>query len=712
MFSNDIKILFKQYLPVMILIFVAFFSVSLLYYASNTVFFLFIPIPDNIHRIIKSIDSNHLYWIGSSILLIASIIYLIITIKIQPLRNKSILEHNPNKKALKFKYKKISIGILISIFTSGTIYLFYALSIQKSFTNLNIIIWIISLIAILACLYFIENKQLALSKPLINSKELFFLCSALFLFAVLSLLHLSIIPSHYSGDELLITDMARAISKGVYLNIFEPSKFCSIPVPGFFLKVISIQWLGFNLFSSRLPSAILSLVLLIPFYFMLRYMFNFYIAMFSIMILATSPYFILYSRLALFPIQVLFFFIVSLFFVVLSLKEDNNIYLILAGISSGLAAYSWGASLVILVSISFYLFYLFLYFKNKRLKLFLCGLVIVFSFVMTICPLYFSKFEKHPNKIAFDSAVYARTILNKNTIAMYKKKYKTDSYFMIALGQAFTAFKTFSCRNAENGLPHATLVNFVLLLFALVSFPFLHKKNPYLALIVICFLCVVIFGGFLSDNFSRKRMLLTAPFIAILSSISIYQIILLIRTFKLSKKAKQALTGLTGFLLIGCIITMNLYSFFKVLSPNINQRHYFILANGIKHFKEKCNIYIVNIKDDNYYLKLPYKTTDRDLHLKTSINKFFFDNKLDFQTIELEPGKLPITKEINKHALFIFNKDNDYYKLNLLNQLYDGNFYLVYKHYRASTLVYGFFLVKKAEINKKIATQNLRPAED
>lgn len=163
-------------------------------------------------------------------------------------------------------------------------------------------------------------------------------------------------------------------------------------LPAYVYSLIpSIKMLGLNNFAVRLPSAIAgTLITLVIFFLLLEFGFTKELSLVGVLIAATSQWSLILSRFAFESNLGLLFFILGILFSFISNRKNKLSSTILAGLFFGLTWYSYTAYRFItpLILLSFLIIY-------KRNKKFInrYGIMLFFSFIITISPLIMSTFS-------------------------------------------------------------------------------------------------------------------------------------------------------------------------------------------------------------------------------------------------------------------------------------------------------------------------------
>jgi len=201
------------------------------------------------------------------------------------------------------------------------------------------------------------------------------------------------LPDTVLGDEADNVQYAARILYG----IAPPGGFFGVdwtPQPAFsvYKQALFIALFGFNVAAMRLPSALISALALIPFYFLLRRHLSFLAAFLATTLLATNVWYLNFSRSGWNNIDVCFYMLIAMLFLMLaldSLKLPEQewrrtwIYFGAAGFSCALGLYAYPAGRAIPLAVAAFLpVALLLYAKHRRLLL--RGYIVLIAVMMLV----------------------------------------------------------------------------------------------------------------------------------------------------------------------------------------------------------------------------------------------------------------------------------------------------------------------------------------
>ncbi len=311
-----------------------------------------------------------------------------------------------------------------------------------------------------------------------NNKYLFFEIVAVFLLVIISLcLRLYNLENFFPGiwyDEA--QNGAETLRLMELKNIeFFITRYTYMPSMFFYVSSVFIKLFGYNIISLRSVSAVMGTLSIFAFYFLLKQIFkDWKVALFGAFIISFSRWHLNFSRIAFLGMQTVLLLTIFLYFYLKTLSVKNTSYSIFAGITLGLAHYTYGVAYFIHLLILIHFIYLFYrdykLFLKEQIKVFLKIYTIVF--LITIPLINFSLknpglFFQRANDISFFAEIKDNksiTPLIKNIYAyllsfnfegdyngrhnLYKKPlfdYLTGIFFVIGVVSSFltTGFRFF-----------------------------------------------------------------------------------------------------------------------------------------------------------------------------------------------------------------------------------------------------------------------------
>lgn len=260
------------------------------------------------------------------------------------------------------------------------------------------------------------------------------------------------LPMGLHGDEAEPGLEAQKIIRGDYKSIIGVGWY-SIPLVNFLLPAVSIKIFGQTVFALRIVSAFCGALTLIPFYFLAKVIFqNSPFSLISTLLLATSHYYIAFSRLGLVNIQVVFWEVSSFLFILKALLEDNKVFYILAGLFVGLGLYSYLNFRVVPIII-FFIFLHQIIVSTNRLNLGIKALYFIISGLIIFSPMLFY-YHKHPGAFLTQTRTMATYIFSDEESVQnhIKNFYPNKSKPEIIFAQAQKLFNLSSNSGDTSGM--------------------------------------------------------------------------------------------------------------------------------------------------------------------------------------------------------------------------------------------------------------------
>lgn len=162
------------------------------------------------------------------------------------------------------------------------------------------------------------------------------------------------LPDQLMGDEGNFWTIARDIAQGNFKPSIFASGVYSFPVFSSILQSWFMRLFGIDLWGWRFSSVIMGIAALPPLYLLAREGYGRKVAVVSAIALASSPYFIDFSRLGYNNIQAVFFMTLTLYWLYIGIHRKSSFYLFLAGAAAGLGFYTYfAARFSIVISLAF-----------------------------------------------------------------------------------------------------------------------------------------------------------------------------------------------------------------------------------------------------------------------------------------------------------------------------------------------------------------------
>ena len=223
---------------------------------------------------------------------------------------------------------------------------------------------------------------------LLARPDLLLLAAIVFFALAIRLFNLGSFPDTFSADESDNTEDALRIihgmppQNGFFGFDWKPQPAFSVYLLSFFLRL-----LGPSMFAARLPSALISVAALIPFYFLLRRQFSLVAALLGTFLLATNLWYLNFSRSAWENVHIAFYMLMTMLFLLFALdglrkKSTARWWVWLCFIATGffcaLGLYGYFGGRAIILAVVAY-FPVALWFYRRRWGWLLAGYLLVGS---------------------------------------------------------------------------------------------------------------------------------------------------------------------------------------------------------------------------------------------------------------------------------------------------------------------------------------------
>ncbi|HEX8229163.1 MAG TPA: glycosyltransferase family 39 protein [Chloroflexia bacterium] len=224
-------------------------------------------------------------------------------------------------------------------------------------------------------------------RNLTSRRELFFLAAMVFGALALRLFNLGNFPDNFNPDEADNFQDAMQI-------LYGPPKvngffgFDWKPQPAFSVYMMSgfVSVFGATVTAMRLPSALLSCLALVPFFLLLRRQFSLVATSLATVLLATSLWYLNFSRSAWENVHVAFYMLAAMFFLALAMDRVKDgarqwrgwLYFAASGLFCALGLYGYFAGRAILLAVAVY-FPVAAWFYRKQWKVILAGFLLLGS---------------------------------------------------------------------------------------------------------------------------------------------------------------------------------------------------------------------------------------------------------------------------------------------------------------------------------------------
>ncbi len=328
------------------------------------------------------------------------------------------------------------------------------------------------------------------------------------------------IPSGFHGDEAELSLFSQHYLDSGLKAIVGVGQH-NHPLISFIPQMISFKIFGPSMWSARLSSAIFSTLSVPLFFILVSYLFKAKVAFFSSLLFMTSHIWIAMSRLAINNSQVVFFELLTFYFLFLALRTKKLVFFIALGLGCAMMFYLYAGFRVVPIIVFIILIKELFRYKLLLLK----GIVIVFiafSFFSFPQLIFFIK-----NDTAFTAREDSIFIFSNSAEATEWRNanYKGLNNFEIVLEQTK---KTFMLSNPKDtggqyGYPFNILdpVTSILVILGIFISLFLFYKSEYL-LTIISFLATMVTGNILAiDPFFLPRATGAIPFVYIFAGLSL-----------------------------------------------------------------------------------------------------------------------------------------------------------------------------------------------
>src|SRR3989344_1929990 len=313
------------------------------------------------------------------------------------------------------------------------------------------------------------------------------------LIAFFLLYKLEFIPAGFFCDEALIAIRTKELLSFDFKGFYDPFTYEHFGYVVGTLPIISllpiIFFLGMSELSVRLGVMIFAFAALVVLYFILKKLKD-PLPIASVIIFATTPVFLHFSRLNFGQTQSLFFILLGYYFF-LKIEENKTVkYSVLAAVAFGISGYGLGANVIstpLFVALLF--FYHFFFIKNICRRQFIIFLLVFILMYLQ----FFHSFTTNPNFLnrirAKDKLTNTRTLQSRivDVITNYPKYYSYDYLFLKGENNVPGAFIKRLSINDVGILSKSSLPLLVLSIFFFLFFPLATKKEylPFFSLFLL-----------------------------------------------------------------------------------------------------------------------------------------------------------------------------------------------------------------------------------
>lgn len=398
--------------------------------------------------------------------------------------------------------------------------------------------------------------------------KIFFLLAILVTASFIYFYKLENYPPSVHCDEIYMADFGDKIIHGGLKNLIGVS-WWDVPNMAFLPHGLSTLIVGKRILTPRLPAPVFSILSLIAFFFLVRYLFNTRTAFISVILLSTSHWWISISRAGYFNSSTTLLQIIAYYFIFLSFDKNkkNFIFSILAGIFLGLGNYIYINYRIVFFIISAIFFHKFIFkSEDARSKLFYFKNLILIFFVATLVfsPMLFFYF-KNPQTLS--SRTKTSFIFSESIKEHMKSVYGTYNKKVWLINNIKKAFDI-SDKNLDSGLQYGyrgrlldltTLVFFILgQVIALINI----KKSKYFFILSWFWLSYIALAILTEGVIRNYRLTTVYPAIFLFAGLAMDQSL---RFFEVKLKINNFLKNLIYiifFILILVVVFLNLKIYF------------------------------------------------------------------------------------------------------------------------------------------------------
>lgn len=394
------------------------------------------------------------------------------------------------------------------------------------------------------------------------------------------------VPPSLSHDEVAIGYNAYSILKtgkdeyGTSWPLLFRS-FDDYKLPGMiYLTVPSIAIFGLNEFGVRLPSALLAVLTILVFYFLVKEVFSTYrLSLIASLLLAISPWHINFSRQSFESNGALSFLVIGVFFLVRSLKNPKSI--IVSAFFLALSAYFYYSVRLVIPFILFVFLLAQWRFVKRNFTTAITALIFGIFLISPVIPLFLSQgglARVSMVSVANDTSYRLRKdnyndILAKSGNSLMRFIYNPTTALIVTAGENYwkniTPQHIFESGTGSRGLIYKWEIPFFL--FGIVVL--LTLKNPLRWIFVAWLLTAPLTGAFSTNQPNSLRTLLNTPMFSVLTALGLTSVL----NFLTSRRIKK-LFFLAVFL-IALFFFIDFANQYFLVSPKQNSQ---VFGDGYK----------------------------------------------------------------------------------------------------------------------------------
>ena len=204
--------------------------------------------------------------------------------------------------------------------------------------------WLLALILIGACWWKIDRVQGVRHAIALDRREVLALGLAALAILILFTFRLGDLPNSIWGDEGAFFTTATDIAKGQVPPDFFGLGAYSYPLLGSMYQSIWISLFGPTIGAWRLGSIIVTLLAIVPIYFLARATLGRRVAWISLALYVSSPYLLAYARLGYNNSQAILPVAATLALMWLAIRRDSRLFAFVAGCAGGLGFFTYTAA--------------------------------------------------------------------------------------------------------------------------------------------------------------------------------------------------------------------------------------------------------------------------------------------------------------------------------------------------------------------------------
>lgn len=394
-------------------------------------------------------------------------------------------------------------------------------------------------------------------------------------------------PPSIHCDEIIPALTGRSILPEILSKLIGVSWF-DIPNLVFIPYGLINHILGNSIFSARLPSAIIGILSVVTFFFLVKMLFKQSVAIIASILLATSHWWIASARSGIINIQTVPPAILAFYFLFKGIKENNNYYFFITGFFTSLGLYLYLNSRIIPLIILAVFIYEFISKKKKKiiLKNFFIWLLSAFIFFLPMFIFYLGTPQSFLSRSSIAFIFSSDPSVEKHMVSVYGTPDRRI-WLLNNVEKAFDVSKKFKDSNMQYGYVGRPFDLLTLALFLIGQILLLVKiKNVKAYFVLLWFWLTYIVLGILTVNIALPRLVGLLPVMYIFPAIAIDRLVDLIFNIKRHLKLfKYAFI----VIILAVIVFTNIKIYFvdnskdglEIFNKNVNMKlaEYFLADN-------------------------------------------------------------------------------------------------------------------------------------